>query len=97
MSFMCHNKRRSRPIEFSEDDKRQILAMVEKTMNDQDRIDAAEKAAAEYAPVVSDPGMIRFARRCFADGYELGILRAADMDLIKRAHERLSQTTKQDF
>ena len=32
MSFMCHNKRRSHPIELTEADKRQILAMVEESM-----------------------------------------------------------------
>jgi hypothetical protein len=40
-------------------------------MSEQDRIKAAEKAAADYLPVMmnQDPGMLRFARRCYAQGY----------------------------
>lgn len=59
MSFMCHNKRRSPWIDLSEDDKRKVLAMLEKTMSERERIDAAEKAAADWSPDMmnQDPGL----------------------------------------
>ncbi|MGA7498056.1 MAG: hypothetical protein WBX00_15120 [Isosphaeraceae bacterium] len=60
-------------------------------MNDQDRINMAEKAAAEYAPVVSDPGMIRFARRCYADGYEAAMTAVAASSPIDGRYTPLPQ------
>jgi len=58
-------------------------------MNKQDLIQEAEKAAADYSPSImnQDPGMIRFARRCYAEGYEHGLRRAADMVAMGGAYK----------
>ena len=40
-------------------------------MTEQERTRAAEKAAEDYSPVMmnQDPSLVRFARRCYAEGY----------------------------
>ena len=60
-------------------------------MNDRKRIYAAEKAAADYSPVVSDPGMVRFARRCYADGYEAAMTAVAASSPIDGRYTPLPQ------
>ena len=95
MTFMCHNKRRSRPVDLTEGDKRSVLAMVEAEMAERDRLKAAEEAAFTWSPNMMnrDPGMIRFARTCYAAGYAAALGECAQVDgpLEDREHKPLEQ------